>query len=122
MASTSSFRELPHGWQDDLRWLHDDYYHGRQDALWRGNALRTLPALQVGGTLDTGPASRCFHGTCVLVLSDSAVADGVQDAGLWGRSWHDTSVRASHHGPPGPHWCAYELHVLDQKGSLNAVN
>ena len=64
MTSTSSFRELPHGWQDDLRWLHDDYYHGRQDALWRGNALRTLPALQVSSSLGTEAASTIGQG-CV---------------------------------------------------------
>ena len=46
LSSTSSFSELPDGWRDALAWLHDDYYYGRQDALWRGNALRTLPALQ----------------------------------------------------------------------------
>ena len=47
MSATSSFRELPEGWREAMSWLHDDYYYGRQDALWRSNALRTLPTLQV---------------------------------------------------------------------------
>ena len=51
MQSTSSFAQLPEGWRNDLAWLHDDYYYGRQDALWKGNALRTLPTLQGGSNM-----------------------------------------------------------------------
>ena len=40
---TSSWRELDAGWRDRLVWLHDDYYFRRQEALWKANALRTLP-------------------------------------------------------------------------------
>jgi hypothetical protein len=40
---TSSWRELDAGWRDRMVWLHDDYYFRRQEALWKANALRTLP-------------------------------------------------------------------------------
>jgi len=43
LIDTSSWRELDAGWRDRLAWLHDDYFFRRQDALWKANALRTLP-------------------------------------------------------------------------------
>ena len=43
LMDTASWRELDAGWRDRLVWLHDDYYFRRQDALWKANALRTLP-------------------------------------------------------------------------------
>lgn len=44
---TSSWRELDGGasWRERLLWLHDDYFYRRQEALWKANALRTLPVL-----------------------------------------------------------------------------
>lgn len=45
LASTSSFKALEQHWRDELVRLHNDYYHHRQDALWRQQSHRTLPAL-----------------------------------------------------------------------------
>ena len=53
---TSSWRELDAGWRDRLAWLHDDYFFRRQDALWRANALRTLP---VRGSRSTESSACC---------------------------------------------------------------
>ena len=46
LKDTSSWRELDASWREALVWLHDDYFFGRQDALWRSHALKTLPVLQ----------------------------------------------------------------------------
>jgi 4-alpha-glucanotransferase len=45
MDKTHSFQELQDWARHGLSWLYDDYFHHRQDALWRENARRTLPAL-----------------------------------------------------------------------------
>ena len=45
MEKTTSFAELEEWARHALSWLHDDYFHHRQDNLWRENARRTLPAL-----------------------------------------------------------------------------
>ena len=42
---TSSFARLEPWARDALSWLAEDYFHRRQDTLWRENARRTLPAL-----------------------------------------------------------------------------
>ena len=42
---TTSFRDLDDWARDALSWLYDDYFNARQDATWRENARRTLPAL-----------------------------------------------------------------------------
>lgn len=45
LTQSSSFAELDPHWRDGLARLHDDYYFRRQDALWRANAMKTLPVL-----------------------------------------------------------------------------
>ena len=45
MEKTNSFRELEDWARDALSWLYEDYFYHRQNALWRENARRTLPAL-----------------------------------------------------------------------------
>lgn len=42
---TASFKELDDGSKHVLRRLYHDYYFQRQEALWRENALKTLPVL-----------------------------------------------------------------------------
>jgi hypothetical protein len=42
---TTSFRDLDDWARGALSWLYDDYFNARQDATWRENARRTLPAL-----------------------------------------------------------------------------
>ena len=51
LMDTSSWRELDAGWRDRLVWLHDDYYFRRQEALWKANALRTLPVRPKGSAI-----------------------------------------------------------------------
>ncbi|KAK9799848.1 hypothetical protein WJX73_009580 [Symbiochloris irregularis] len=46
LMNTHSWQELDEHWQEALSWMHDDYFYGRQDALWRTHALKTLPVLQ----------------------------------------------------------------------------
>ena len=67
LAATSSFTALENaGWRTDLAALHDDYLYRRQDALWRANALRTLPALLAATRMlvcgeDLGFIPACVH-------------------------------------------------------------
>jgi 4-alpha-glucanotransferase len=46
--ATTSFAELPDpAWREELARAHEDYFFGgRSDAMWREQALKTLPALQ----------------------------------------------------------------------------
>lgn len=45
MESTASFSELDDHSNEVLKRLYQDYYFVRQEALWRENALKTLPVL-----------------------------------------------------------------------------
>lgn len=46
LMGSASYKELSDaGWRSALAQLHDDYFYKRHDALWRAQALKTLPAL-----------------------------------------------------------------------------
>lgn len=68
LQETSSFRALDKAWRDELQHLHEDYYHHRQDALWREHGHKTLPVL-LGATNmfvcgeDLGMIPSCVHPT-----------------------------------------------------------
>lgn len=65
--STRSFKDLNASWQESLKQLHDDYFHGgRSDSLWSDHAKRTLPALQNASDMlvcgeDLGMIPACVH-------------------------------------------------------------
>jgi 4-alpha-glucanotransferase len=46
MSSTSSYRYLEHGLQQQLQALYVDYFFRRQDEYWKKEALEKLPALK----------------------------------------------------------------------------
>lgn len=66
LHTTPSFKALEPHWRDELRRLHDDYFHHRQDALWRQQSHRTLPALMGATDMlvcgeDLGMIPACVH-------------------------------------------------------------
>ncbi|PSC73748.1 4-alpha-glucanotransferase DPE2 [Micractinium conductrix] len=66
LNTTSSFSTLEQHWRDELQHLHNDYFHHRQDALWRQQAHRTLPALMGATDMlvcgeDLGMIPACVH-------------------------------------------------------------
>ncbi|KAI3431637.1 hypothetical protein D9Q98_004684 [Chlorella vulgaris] len=66
LNTTSSFKALEQRWQDELLQLHHDYYHHRQESLWRKQAHRTLPALMGATDMlvcgeDLGMIPACVH-------------------------------------------------------------
>jgi len=46
MENTASFKDLDSWTQSQLKELYIDYFFSRQDALWRAEAMRKLPALK----------------------------------------------------------------------------
>jgi len=65
LNSTTSFKELEQSWQEALQWLHDDYYFGRQEDLWRNAALTKLPVLMNSTDMLVCGEDLGFVPTCV---------------------------------------------------------
>jgi 4-alpha-glucanotransferase len=66
LSTTSSFKALEPHWKEELARLHNDYYYHRQDALWRQQSHRTLPALMGATDMlvcgeDLGMIPACVH-------------------------------------------------------------
>ncbi|XP_068659534.1 4-alpha-glucanotransferase DPE2 [Aristolochia californica] len=66
MEDTSSFKDLDDHSKNVLKRLYYDYYFVRQDALWRQNALKTLPVLLSSSDMlacgeDLGFIPSCVH-------------------------------------------------------------
>ncbi|KAJ0978933.1 hypothetical protein J5N97_014407 [Dioscorea zingiberensis] len=66
MEDTSSFKDLDEHSKSVLKRLYHDYYFGRQENLWRQNALKTLPVLLNSSDMlacgeDLGLIPACVH-------------------------------------------------------------
>jgi 4-alpha-glucanotransferase len=66
-AATDSFRCLPYDAQGKLQWLHHDYFYNRQEAFWKAEALRKLPAIRKATNMlicgeDLGMVPACVPG------------------------------------------------------------
>jgi 4-alpha-glucanotransferase len=66
-SDTDSFKSLPYDVQGKLQWLHHDYFYNRQEAFWKAEALRKLPAIRKATNMlicgeDLGMVPACVPG------------------------------------------------------------
>lgn len=92
MQQTRSYAELPSNeWKGALYNLHEDYYHHRQDELWKKNGLERLPMMKSASNMlvcgeDLGMIPKCvpdvMEETSILSLAVQRMPDGDAEFGI----------------------------------------
>ena len=91
MQQTSSYAELPNDWKTHLHTLHEDYFHRRQDELWKKNGLERLPMMKSASRMlvcgeDLGFIPDCVPSvmseTGILSLAVQRMPDGDVEFGI----------------------------------------